>query len=184
MPESNLGSKIKKARRKKQLTLRELGKKTGLSNAFLSQLERNIVSPSIRSLRKIGASLGVKVSSFFEDEGKKDFLLIRKDKRKRFSWNDTKAHCQVLASGMLNLQMEPLLITLAPGGETGERVNSHEGEEFGIVLKGEIQLLLNNKEYIMRKGDSVYYHSLNAHKIINTGKAKADILLVIFTASS
>ncbi|MFH1905104.1 MAG: cupin domain-containing protein [bacterium] len=184
MPELSLGSRIKKARRKKQLTLRDLAKKAGLSNAFLSQLERDIVSPSVNSLRKIGAALGTKVGSFFEDEEKKDFLLIRKDGRKRFSWEDSKGHCQVLASGMLNIQMEPLLITLAPGGETGERVNLHEGEEFGIVLKGEVQLLLDDKEYTMREGDSVYYRSSNSHKIVNIGKTKADILWVIFTASS
>ena len=184
MPEASLGSRIKKARRKKQLTLRDLAQKVGLSNAFLSQLERDIVSPSVNSLRKIGAALGTKVGSFFEDEEKKDFLLIRKDGRKRFSWENSKGHCQVLASGMLNIQMEPLLITLAPGAKTGERVNLHEGEEFGIVLKGEVQLLLDDKEYIMREGDSVYYKSSNSHKVVNIGRTKADILWVIFTASS
>ena len=184
MPETNLGSRIKKARRKKQLTLRELAKKTGLTNSFLSQLETNRVSPSVSSLRKIAVALGTKVGAFFEDEEKKDFLFIRKDGRKKFSWENSKAHCQVLASGMLNIQMEPLLITLEPGGETGELVNSHEGEEFGTVLKGKVRLVLDDKEYIMEKGDSVYYRSVNSHKVVNVGKKKADILWVIFTASS
>ena len=184
MPEPNLGSRIKKARRKKQLTLRGLAKKTGLTNAFLSQVETNRVSPSVGSLRKIAIALGTKVGSFFEDEEKKDFLFVRKDGRKKFSWEDSKANCEVLASGMLNMQMEPLLITLKPGGETGERVNSHEGEEFGIVLKGKVELMLDDKSYTMKKGDSVYYRSTNSHKAVNIGKKKADILWVIFTASS
>ena len=73
--------------------------------------------------------------------------------------------------------MEPILLTLSPGG-TGGRDNPHEGEEFGYVLTGSILLVIGNNRYKVKKGDSFYFSSNAPHEIQNPGKSVAKILWV------
>lgn len=173
-----IGENLKKTRLHKRLTLTDLSKRTGLTPSFLSQLERDKVSPSIATLRKIASTLKVKISYLFEEEAEKP-ALIKKDKRKEFRCEDSKTKGEILASGSLDIKIEPLLLTIDPGGETGKELSNHQGQEFGIVFEGRIKLILGRKEYIMEDGDSICFDSVEFHRLVNIGKKKAKVLWVI-----
>ncbi len=174
----DIGENLKKTRLRKRLTLKDLSKRTGLTPSFLSQLERDKVSSSIATLRKIASTLNVKIGYLFEEEAEK-LALIKKDKRKEFRCEDSKIKGEILASGFLDIKIEPLLLTIDPGGETGKELSNHYGQEFGIVLEGKIKFILGKKEFIMDNGDSICFDSAEPHKFVNIDKKKAIVLWVI-----
>ena len=173
-----IGENLRRVRLHKKLTLKDLSKRTGLTPSFLSQLERDKVSSSIFTLRKIASTLNIKISYLFGEEAEK-VVLIKKDKRKEFKCEDSKTKGEILASGTLDIKIEPLLLTIEPGGETGKELSNHQGQEFGIVFEGRIKFILGKKEYIAGKGDSICFNSAEPHKLVNIGKKKARVLWVI-----
>lgn len=179
----DLGSRIRDLRSRKKVMLGELAKRSGLTSSFLSQVERNITSPSISSLRRIAMALDTKVGYFFEEEVEEKLVFIRKARRKKFIDKKLKSYCEILVSGLLNIMMEPLLFTLKVGGKAERDGVSRQGEEFGIVLKGKVELLRDKKKFIMEEGDSIYFKSSKPHKMVNIDDVEARILWVIYIPS-
>lgn len=175
-----IGNKLKTLREGAKLSLRDLGEKTGLSASFLSQLELGQVSPSIASLENIANVLNMNITYFFDDQTKPDSIVMRKDERKKIFSQKSKALIQPLAHEISKKKIEPFMLTLDVGGESGKHpYSSHHGEEFGIVIKGEIKFILEDKEYLLEDGDNVYFNSKKPHKWKNIGRKKAIIILVI-----
>jgi len=180
--EMDLGSRLRNLRRRQKMTLEKLAKRTGLTSSFLSQVERNVAFPSVKSLREIASGLNTKVSCFFEEERHeehRDFMFIKKDKGKNIVNDKLKSYCQVLASGLLDIRMEPSLLILKVGGETEKQPHSDDGEEFGFVLQGKVQLLRGLEKFIMEKGDSIYFKGVKSHKVVNIGSSEAKLLWIV-----
>lgn len=175
-----IAHKLKKLREDSRLSLRDLGEKTGLSASFLSQIELGQVSPSIASLENIANALNVRITHFFDDQAKPDSVVMRRDERKRIYSQGSKAIIQPLAHKLSKKKIEPFMLTLEVGGESGEHpYSSRHGEEFGIVLQGKARFTLEDKEYALEEGDSVYFNSTKPHKWKNMGSKEAIIILVI-----
>lgn len=175
-----IGDKLKGLREKSRLSLRDIGKRTGLSASFLSQLELGQVSPSLDSLESIATALNVPITYFFDDKAKADSVVMRKVDRNRIFSQGAKAIIQPLTYQLSKKRIEPYMLTLEEGGESGEHpYPSYHGEEFGIVLQGKIRFLLEKNEYVLEDGDSVYFNSNKPHKWENIGKEEAIIILVI-----
>lgn len=172
-----IGSKIKRLRVRLGLTQEELAARTELTKGFISQLERDITSPSIATLMDILEALGTNVSEFFsdrEDDGvmtyAADDMFIKADEEAGVSirWLVTNAQRNAL---------EPILVTLAPGAST-EPDDPHEGEEFGYVLSGTITLVSGEQKRKVRRGDAFYFRPTGVHYLINTGKSEGKVLWV------
>src|SRR3990172_11017784 len=175
-----ISNRLKKLREESKLSLRDLGERTGLSASFLSQVELGQVSPSIASLENIAIALNVHITHFFDDQTKPDSIVMRKNERKRIYSQGSKAIIQPLAHKISKKKIEPFMLTLEIGGESGEHpYSSHHGEEFGIIINGKVSFILDGKEYTLGKGDSVYFNSTRPHKWENVGKKEAIIMLVI-----
>ena len=178
----DLGKRIHELRAHRGLTLEKLANRAGLTASFISQLERNIVFPSIPSLTSIAAALGVRADFFFKETEVPKGKVVKKEKRERFILEDAGADVEVLSEGSLGVKMQPLIFTLKVGGHTGGQLNSHEGEEFGMVLKGRIELSVGEDKYTMEEGDSVSFNSFQPHKFVNVGGKEAVVLWVIFSS--
>lgn len=175
-----ISNTLKKLREEMKLSLRDLGERTGLSASFLSQVELGQVSPSIASLENIANALNVHITHFFDDQAKPDSVVMRRDERKRIYSQGSKALIQPLAHKISKKKIEPLMLTLEVGGESGEYpYSSHHGEEFGIILQGNVRFTLEERKYSLDEGDSVYFNSTKPHKWENTGDREAIIILVI-----
>lgn len=164
-----IGSKIKELRVLKGLTQEELADRAELSKGFISQLERDLTSPSIATLVDILQCLGTDLKTFFDDT-EDDRVVFGKDDY--FEKTDTDLHNRVewiIPNAQKNI-MEPIRLTLEPGGSTYPD-NPHEGEEFGYVLSGSISIVVGNKRYRAKKGEAFYFEPKFKHYIESKGGA-------------
>ena len=176
-----IGARVKDLRVHQRITLNELAKKTGLTTSFLSQLERDIASPSVSSLEKIAEALNTKIGYFFEREEGKELIFIKKGMDKKVIDREKNISCEKLASGLLNIKMQPQVFTLGIGAELPKDTILPLGEKFGLVLKGRVELLCNSEKLTLEEGDSIYcVHTQKLEKMKNIAETEAKILLVIF----
>lgn len=170
----NIGSKIKELRIAKGLTQEELGNRAELSKGFISQLERDLTSPSIVTLVDILQCLGVTVSEFFAEDTQEQVVFSDEDYFEKID-NDLKNKIEWIVPTAQKNNMEPIRLTLQPGGETYPD-NPHEGEEFGYVIKGAITIHLGNHTHKAKAGESFYYKPEKKHYI--TTKRGAEIIWI------
>ncbi len=163
-----IGSKIRELRKAKNINIKELSEKTGVSTGLISQIERNMVIPSVASLWKIAKSLDVSIGYFFEEEGEKENPIVKRNQRKRIKTENTNATYELLAPD-LDRKIEFLYITIEPGESTNSDLIKHEGEECGIVIKGRLMVKTADGEYVLDEGDSIYLNSTIPHRYVNIG---------------
>ncbi len=170
-----IGSKIKNLRVLKGLTQEELANRAELSKGFISQVERDLTSPSIATLIDILQCLGTNISDFFNDNGDDDQIVFGKNDY--FEKTDVELNNKIqwiIPNAQKNM-MEPILLTLEAGGSTYPD-NPHEGEEFGYVLQGSVSLHIGSKTWRVKKGESFYFTPNKSHYI--TSKSGAVLLWV------
>ena len=165
----DIGNKIKEIRMAKGLTQEELADRSELSKGFISQLEHNQTSPSISTLEDILTCLGTSLADFFSEEKEEQIVYTYDDYFEKED-PDLKNRIEWIIPTAQKNMMEPVRLTLAPGGSTDSDV-PHEGEEFGYVLKGKITLHIGNRAYVVKKGESFYYSSEKPHYITSKGGA-------------
>jgi transcriptional regulator with XRE-family HTH domain len=173
----DIGGKIKGLRLMHGLTMEDLADRTELSKGFISQLERNLTSPSIATLMDILACLGSDLKEFFSDSTGAPVVFDSED---AFVKEDAEAGYMVgwLVPQAQKNAMEPILLTLAPGGSFGPH-EPHEGEEYGYVLSGAVTLLLGRQKLKVKRGSSFYFKSSLNHEVQNNGRAEAKVLWVV-----
>lgn len=169
-----IGDKIKQLRIINGLTQEELANRSELSKGFISQIERDLTSPSISTLVDILECLGTNLKDFFNDTEQEKIVFHREDVFIK-EYGDIKISW-IVPNAQKN-KMEPILITLEQFGHT-EIDSPHEGEEFGYVLAGNICIHLGSKKFKAKKGESFYYKSTITHYIENLGKSIAEVLWV------
>jgi len=175
----DFGTTIKKLRLKQNLTLRNMAELSGCSISFLSQVERDMISPTVASLRKISDALGVTITSFFEEaDGEQDIHVVRKDKRVRLASKASKVVYESLKPRGANSVLEPLYHILEKGAYSGDDFNRHVGEEFVFVQKGQIELNIDGKLMTLNEGDSAVYNSNIPHKWKNIFDGETILLWV------
>lgn len=165
----NIGKKIKELRKKQKMSIAELASKADLSSGLISQIERNLVTPSITSLWKIAQSLQVSIGYFFDEDVK--YIanpVVRRNERKRIIVSNNNAIYELLSQD-LNRKIEFLYITIKPGDCSSKDFVTHEGEECGIVIKGRLMVKMIDREYILEEGDSIYFDSTIPHRYVNIG---------------
>lgn len=171
-----IGTKIKALRLKKGLTQEELGERTDLSKGFISQLERDLNSPSIETLFAILEVLGTTPKDFFDDEKESD-IVFSKDDQTVFVDPEKKYTIEWLIPTSNDKEMEPVMITFQKNGEFKEFEPSL-AETFIYVLNGRIRVVIGNEEYIATEGHSVYYEASSNHQIFNAHSGVTQLLLV------
>lgn len=177
-----IGNKLRELRIAKNLTQEELADRAELSKGFISQVERDLTSPSIATLVDILQCLGTDLKDFFSDtSGDEQIVFHESDYFEKID-TDLKNKIEWIIPNAQKNMMEPIRLTLEPGGSTYPD-NPHEGEEFGYVLQGSITIHLGKKIYKAKKGESFYFTSGSQHYITANGKTGA-VLIWISTPPS
>ena len=172
-----IGAKLKRLRQANALTQEELANRAYLTKGFISQLERDQTSPSIATLKDILDVLGVSLADFFQDHS--PAKVVYPVSARITTSNSTPAcRVEVLVPDAQNRLMDPVLVTLASGAEMPAQ-EPHEGEEFGIVLKGVIQLRVDNRTFKVKQQECFYFRSNTQHAVVNAGRQEARILWVV-----
>lgn len=152
------------------MSLKELAEKTNLTPGFISQVERNLAEPSITSLRKFAAVLGVAVFYFLLEDNHVN-QVVRKNERQPLKISRSHLSYELLSPN-LNGQMEMFIARLEPGAVTCDEPLPHPGEEVIHVLEGTMWIKVGDKEYTLEQGDTIYYFSTSPHKITNPGQTE------------
>lgn len=157
----DIGNKLKELRVLKGLTQEELADRSELSKGFISQLERNLTSPSITTLMDILQCLGTSIGEFFNEAPDEQIVFGKQD---YFVKEDTEYKNEIkwIIPNAQKNTIEPIYLTLQAGGSTCPDT-PHEGEEFGYVLQGAVSIHLGNKTYKAKKGEAFYYTADKTH---------------------
>lgn len=172
----DIGDKINRLRMRLGLTQEELADRTELSKGFISQLERNLTSPSIATLVDILEALGTNLSDFFYEKPFEKIVFTTDD---MFTKEDSELGHSIrwLVPNAQKNDLEPILVTIQPNGRIYED-NPHEGEEFGYVLGGSVTLHIGSEKHKVKKGSSFCFKPSSVHYISNPTKNPAVILWV------
>lgn len=179
-----LGEHVRGLRVRAAISLRALAGLTGFSPSFISQFERGEVSPSIASMQKIAAALGVTLSQFFAAVAKSESVrIVRSDAREALSSVWSNAEIQALSLPGPKNHLEATLVTLRPGGRSGKRPHESDREEFAFVLAGKATLTLGQEDHMLRRGDAASISPGEARLWRNAGRAAAQVLVVTARAA-
>lgn len=167
-----VGARIRKIRKSAGLTIDELSRQTGLSKAYISQVETAKASPSLQTVKKICSELNVSPAILFEDP-EADCVVLRKSRQKVLQFESVKDEdvftktINILSEQ--NKKLELVQIVLSPGNTAGD--HAHPGEEIFFVLEGEVTITHGDEEHILHAGDSVHIESQRTHKLYNHGSS-------------
>ncbi len=173
-----VGAWVRRLRTEQRMSLRTLVTRTDFSPSFISQVENGVVSPSISSMEKIANALGVSLGEFFaaasEGEGG---LVVRVADRLQMSSQWSQARIEALGP-MTGRRMEPILITLDPGGRSAKHPYAHDTEEFAFVIEGQPTLTLGPEEHVLRPGDAVTIRARELRRWENRSSTPTRFLIV------
>ena len=176
----SVSKKIRKIRRAKNITLKELSEKTELSVSFLSQFERGISSITLVSLKKIAEALNITMKELFEDESDVQGQFVHKKdsgsgllglEKKDASYERLSGKFEGRKLESLLLRMEPLRADFEPC--------THEGEEFIYILEGSARFTVDGQECIVSEGESIHYPSTLLHSIVNIEDRELVFLCIV-----
>ncbi len=168
-----IGSRLRQLRTRRGLSLAQVAKSAEISVGFLSAIERSQMSASIGTLRRLARFYKTNILDFF-DPAETNRRLVRPKERKVLEAGPG-VRMELLAWG--NKVMEPHLFRIAPKAGSGESY-THEGEEFLMVLRGELHLALDSQEFRLKSGDSFYFESATPHRWKNPGRSETWVLWV------
>lgn len=193
--ELEVGKKIKSLRTAKNMAAKQLASEAGISFGMLSQLEKGSTQGSVETLRKIAKVLDVTLAHLFtnnkeepiintiENFENENLYVVRKDERKKISFPDPLYTCELLVPDLQG-EIELLQVNMEPNRITEELIpHTKGGEECDYVLEGEIVVTLSNKEFFLKKGDSIRFNPEIPHKIENRSSKQASYLSVITPVS-
>lgn len=180
--EKRIGERIKRLRLKKSMGLVELGRHTGLSASFLSQLETGRVVPTLRNLARVAMVFSKDLSYFFETEPHTLFRVHKKKERVRLPQTgveDPTYFFESLGYMVPDRQLDPYYAEFVPLKKTAEvRPHVHPGYEFLYVLEGELEIRHSDKVYALEPGDGVYFDASTPHAYRCLGKTPAMAIIV------
>jgi DNA-binding transcriptional MerR regulator len=170
---SALGARLRNLRRARKRSLAQVAEQAGISVAFLSALERSQMSASVGTLRKLARFYGVNILSFFNPTNENPHLVRPAERKRLLAGRGVRM--ELLAWG--NTVMEPHLFRIAPHAGSGDSY-SHDGEEFLYIVRGQLAISLEDREFRLSTGDSFYFESNTPHRWSNPGKQEAWVLWV------
>ena len=183
--EAEIGKKIREFRLKKLLTLQELADKSGYSKGYLSKVEKSVKAPPVATLSVIARELGVSVSVILGEETKNDSIcLVRQNERTLMAKTGEEFGYayEALANPYPSKHMEPFVLSY-PSDDALKHTFQHDGEEMLFVLQGQMRFRYRNSEFILNKGDCLYFDSGVAHTGEPIGDEPLKTLIVLYTGS-
>lgn len=176
--ELQLGARIRALRRARRRTLRDIAERSGVTESFLSQVERDVASPSIATVQRIARALDVSIAQLFAEASATD-RVVRREARRRVAYPGLKAVDEFLTNDMAG-RLQVILSTIEPGGGTGAEPYTHESdEEVVVVLAGVLDLWVGDEHYVLRDGDAITFSSRLPHWNANHGDRPVTVLFCV-----
>ena len=185
MSSTTVGARIASLREAKKITIEELSARTGLSPEFLQDLERDEIHPSLAPLLRVARGIGVRLGTFIDDRVSEDPYIVRVAEREeemtasRGKDSPTALRFHSLGKGKSDRHMEPFFVEILEESAADDTESSHEGEEFLVVVSGQVEVRYAGQSHRLNPGDSIYYNSIVPHRVSSVG-GPASIYAVLY----
>jgi transcriptional regulator with XRE-family HTH domain len=174
----DVGARLRQLRDERDVSMRALARRSGLSANALSMIERGLTSPSVSTLSKLANALQVPVTAFFRQEPQREKVVFRKSsERTRVSF--LRGLIEGLGGESFSGRVEAFLLTLENGGSSGPSHMLHSGHELVFVMRGVLEYEVENERYVLEAGDSLLFSSQMNHRWRNSGGSVVNAIIVI-----
>jgi transcriptional regulator with XRE-family HTH domain len=178
MSSVNVGQRLRQLRLAAGMSVRTLASTSGFSPSLISQVEHSQVTPSIRSLERIAMALGVSLSQFFAAPEPSATRLVHAGARPHLTSTGSPVAVEALGPLDGSSRLEPVLLTMEPGGRSGLFPAAPRGEKFAFLAAGEVTLTLGEAVYVLRTGDAITFTPAIPHQWENRGPGPASVVIV------
>jgi transcriptional regulator with XRE-family HTH domain len=174
----DVGMRLRILREEREISMRALARRSGLSANALSMIERGLTSPSVSTLNKLATALEVPITAFFRQEPVREQVVFRKaSERTRVPF--LRGVLEGLGGETFVGRVEAFLLTLEGGGSSGPHGMIHTGHEMVFCLRGVLEYEVDNKRFTLEAGDSLIFAAQMIHRWRNPGDHVANAIIVI-----
>ncbi len=174
-----IGTRIRRERVKKKITLDTMANETGLKKDVIKEIESGKMRPSVGTLLQISKVLGIDSGSLFKGQG--EICQKKSQARSRAYTKRTDNYAYTpLATNVENKHLKAFKIVVGAQKHHGGVGFQHEGEEFVHVLEGQVEVKVGDHVNVLKKGDSLHFNSAVKHDLRNTGKIDAQLIVVVY----
>jgi transcriptional regulator with XRE-family HTH domain len=177
----NLGKKLRRMRQARGLTAVELAQRARVTSGFISQLEYSQTVPSLQTLERIAAVLGVALTYFFLEESLEPQVVRQRERQTIHLGHD--GSCLSLLSPRSSRHLELALLELPPGAVSWSTARSHAGQQCHLVVQGTVRADYGDKTYRLEEGDSILWEGTLPYRLENMGTNEARLLIATAPAS-
>ncbi|MGD9568226.1 MAG: helix-turn-helix domain-containing protein [Sedimentibacter sp.] len=181
-----VGKKIRSIRKDKNLTIVELSEQINVTSGYISQIERDLISPSLAVLKRLSEALDIPMSVLFMEDNDQNIVTIQKEERTKIKFGNINVELEfitpILDKGDKTNSVEAFLFKLKPKTWVSKDTIIHESKICIYVLTGEIQCHIGQKTYTVYKGDSICVPERNGHMIYNSNDEESEALCIITPA--
>lgn len=183
---SSVGSALRLRRQMRGMSLKQVAEASGISVGMLSQVERGLAAPSIKTLRAICAAMDMPVNWLFQTNGGQEGLaaeyIVPRNARRALSYQDGLLFKELLTPDT-QPKIQMIRFVLKPGASSGEAYNNAEGGKCGIVLTGTLGLELNGIGFVVQSGDSFAFPSTDMVRFWAIGDENCEVIWVVAPAT-
>jgi transcriptional regulator with XRE-family HTH domain len=173
----SVGARLRAARMRQRMTLKDVASSAGISESFLSQVERGVAGVSVPTLHRVAAALGIMVADLFEPADVTRPQVVRRERRQSV---DLAGARNTLLTPRPLQNLEVFWIELGPRGATTDVPFAHgDSDEVLVVVSGEVEVTVDGKSYPLGAGDSIAYSSAVPHMCRNAGEATAEAIIAL-----
>lgn len=173
----DVGVRLQIIRKLKGLSQRELAKRAGVTNSTISMIEKNSVSPSISSLKKVLSGIPMSLVEFFSPDFEQDSdTQVVYKAGELIDISDGAVSMKLVGKAHPGRAIAFLAETYPPGSDTGTDMLAHQGEEAGMLVEGRLELTVSGQTYLLETGDSYYFESSKPHRFRNPFDAPAKLI--------
>ena len=176
--EHSVGQALRRLRHRERVSVRTLASKCGFSPSFISQVELNHSSPSLASLERIAAGIGVTLGDFFHAAEDSRPKLVRSSQRPMLQNGWSRSQIESLGTPGIASRLEPLLVTIHCEGTSGSRLQKSTSEQFAMVISGSVMLELADGAQMLRRGDAITIPAGTPHRWLNKGAKDVQLLKI------
>jgi transcriptional regulator with XRE-family HTH domain len=189
--EPSIGARVAELRKQHHYSIRSLASRAGVSASLISDVERGKVEPSISTLKRIASALGTTLTYFFSDPRASNSRVVRAAERvavpaelAREQKGEARSAIEAggirfeLASPEHAGNIEAIFGRYEVGASLGDEPVTHEGEEWGMVLRGRLKVWVGDEIHFLDPGDSIWFPSTVPHRMENVAKEPTEYIWI------
>lgn len=174
----SVGPLLKQLRGERGISIRQLSRLSGISANALSMIERGLTSPSVSTLYRLTDALNIPITALFrQDEAQETIVFRSVSARTRIPFPH--GVWEGLGGESFKGRMQPFMVTLESGAESGKEKIIHTGSEFVICLRGKLEYEVEGKQYTLEAGDCLLFTARLRHRWSNPGKTVTNAIIVL-----